>query len=90
LSKWAYQAESAGWRNTYLAGAFELRNGLPKKINAAKVGPDLIVAMSSELIFDFLGVRLNSELAIEKTITINIVFPDKDEKFLLELKNAHL
>jgi len=85
-----YQAESAGWRNTYLAGAFELRNGLPKKINAAKVGPDLIVAMSSELIFDFLGVRLNSELAIEKTITINIVFPDKDEKFLLELKNAHL
>lgn len=85
-----YQAESAGWRNTYLAGAFELRNGLPETINAVKVGSDLIVAMSSELIFDFLGVRLNSELAIGKTITINIVFPDKNEKFLLELKNAHL
>jgi len=85
-----YQAESAGWRNTYLAGAFELRNGVPEKLNAAKIGPDLIVAMSSELIFDFLGVRLNSELAIGKTLTINIVFPDKDEKFLLELNNAHL
>jgi alkyl sulfatase BDS1-like metallo-beta-lactamase superfamily hydrolase len=85
-----YQAESAGWRNTYLAGAFELRNGLPETINAVKVGSNLIIAMSSELIFDFLGVRLNSELAIGKTITINIVFPDKNEKFLLELKNAHL
>jgi alkyl sulfatase BDS1-like metallo-beta-lactamase superfamily hydrolase len=85
-----YQAESAGWRNTYLAGAFELRNGLPEQLNAAKVGPDLIIAMSSELIFDFLGVRLNSELALGKTLSVNIVFPDKDEKFLLELKNAHL
>jgi alkyl sulfatase BDS1-like metallo-beta-lactamase superfamily hydrolase len=85
-----YQAENAGWRNTYLAGAYELRNGLPDQINAAKIGPDLIVAMSSELIFDYLGVRLNSELALGKTVTVNIVFPDKDEKFLLELKNAHL
>jgi alkyl sulfatase BDS1-like metallo-beta-lactamase superfamily hydrolase len=85
-----YQAESAGWRNTYLTGAHELRNGLPKQVNAAKVGPDLIVAMSSELIFDFLGVRLNSDLASGKEIKINIAFPDKSEQFLLELKNSHL
>ena len=85
-----YQAESAGWRNTYLTGAHELRNGLPKQVNAAKVGPDLIVAMSSELIFDFLGVRLNSDLALGKEIKINIAFPDKNEQFLLELKNSHL
>lgn len=85
-----YQAESAGWRNTYLAGAYELRNGLPKQINSAKAGADMIVAMSSELIFDFLGVRLNSELALGKNITINMVFPDRNETFLLELNNAHL
>jgi len=85
-----YQAESAGWRNTYLAGAHELRHGLPEQINTAKAGPDMIVAMSSELIFDFLGVRLNTELALGKTLMINIRFPDKDETFLLELKNAHL
>lgn len=85
-----YQAESAGWRNTYLAGAHELRHGLPTEVNSAKAGADMIVAMSSELIFDFLGVRLNSDLALGKTITVNVVFPDKDETFLLELKNAHL
>jgi alkyl sulfatase BDS1-like metallo-beta-lactamase superfamily hydrolase len=85
-----YQAESAGWRNTYLAGAFELRHGLPERINAAKVGPDIIAAMSSELIFDYLGVRLNTDKALGKHLTINIVFPDNNEKFLLELKNAHL
>jgi alkyl sulfatase BDS1-like metallo-beta-lactamase superfamily hydrolase len=59
-------------------------------VNSAKAGADMIVAMSSELIFDFLGVRLNSDLALGKTITVNLAFPDKNETFLLELKNAHL
>jgi alkyl sulfatase BDS1-like metallo-beta-lactamase superfamily hydrolase len=85
-----YQAESAGWRNTYLAGAFELRHGLPDQLEPAKVGPDIIAAMSSELIFDFLGVRLNSDKALGKHLKINIRFPDSDETFFLELKNAHL
>lgn len=85
-----YQAESAGWRNTYLAAAWELRNGLPKKAAATKAGPDMISAMSTELLFDFLGVKLNAQKAMDKTLTINFVLPDRNEKFLLELKNAHL
>lgn len=90
LEQLGYQAENAGWRNSYLAAAFELRHGIPKSAKATKAGPDIIKAMNSELIFDFLGVRLNTEKAIAHHFKINFVFPDRNEKFLLELSNAHL
>jgi len=90
LEQLGYQSESAGWRNNYLAAAQELRHGIPSSAKATKAGPDIIKAMSSELIFDYLGVRLNSEKALNKNFTINMVFPDRDETFLLELKNSHL
>lgn len=90
LEQLGYQAENAGWRNSYLAAAFELRHGIPKTAKATKAGPDMIKAMSSELIFDYLGVRLNTEQALPHQFKINVIFPDRKEKFLLELKNAHL
>jgi alkyl sulfatase BDS1-like metallo-beta-lactamase superfamily hydrolase len=85
-----YQAESAGWRNTYLVGAWELRNGLPKKAPGTKAGPDIIQAMSSEMIFNLLGVKLDAKKALNQHIKINFVFPDTQEKFAVELKNVHL
>ena len=85
-----YQAESAGWRNTYLVGAWELRNGLPNNAPATKAGVDIIQAMSTELVLDFLGVRLDTNKAGNRTIIINMVLPDVNERFLIELKNAHL
>ena len=90
LEQLGYQAENAGWRNSYLAAAFELRHGIPKTAKATKAGADIIKAMSSGLIFDFLGVRLNTEKALAHHFKINFIFPDRKEKFLLELSNAHL
>lgn len=90
LEQLGYQAENAGWRNSYLAAAFELRHGIPKTAKATKAGPDMIKSMSSELIFDFLGVRLNTDKALAHHFKINFVFPDRNEKFLVELSNAHL
>jgi len=85
-----YQSESAGWRNNYLAAALELRHGKPESVPVVKAGPQMISAMDSSLIFDFLGVRLDTEKALDKNLIINVRFPDRNEKFLLELKNAHL
>ncbi len=90
LEQLGYQAESAGWRNNYLVAAYELRHGISKTAPATKAGPDLIKAMSTELIFDYLGVRLNSEKALNRSFSINMIFPDSNETFLLELKNSHL
>lgn len=90
LEQMGYQSENAGWRNNYLVAADELRNGLPDTAPATKVGPDLLRAMSTELILDYLGVRLNYEKALNKRFSINMVFPDTHETFLLELNNSHL
>jgi len=90
LEQMGYQAESAGWRNTYLAGAYELRFGKPDKVNAAKAGPDIIKAMDTGLIFDFLAVRLNAQKALGKSLKINMTFNDENSRYLLELENANL
>lgn len=90
LEQLGYQAETAGWRNAYLSAAYELRNGVPTDVSTTKVGPDLIRAMSTELVFDYMGVRLNPERAEGKELKINVVLPDRDEQIALDLKNSHL
>lgn len=90
LEQLGYQSESAGERNTYLMGAYELRNGVPKVSATKTAGADTVVAMDTELFLDYLGVRLNGDKAAGTDYTINFVLPDVNEKFLVELENAHL
>lgn len=54
-----YQAESGPWRAEYLQGAYELRNGVPDAGGTETASPDTINAMPPEMMFDYLGVRLN-------------------------------
>lgn len=90
LEQLGYQAENAGWRNAYLTAAYELRHGVPKNVKGTRVGPELVQAMGTELVFDYMGVRLNAERAEGKQFKINFVLPDRNEKIALELKNSHL
>ncbi|WP_447752438.1 alkyl/aryl-sulfatase [Pseudomonas nicosulfuronedens] len=91
LEQLGYQAENAGWRNSYLAAAQELRNGVPRDLPSLRVtSADALAAMDTGLLFDYLGVRLNTEKAEGEDFAINLVLPDKNEKYLLELKNSHL
>jgi alkyl sulfatase BDS1-like metallo-beta-lactamase superfamily hydrolase len=85
-----YQAKSARWRNTYLSVACELRNGVSKDAASTQAGPDMIKAMSSEMLFNLLGIKLDITTAQNKEFKINIIIPDRQEKFDLELKNSHL
>ncbi|MGF1455646.1 MAG: alkyl/aryl-sulfatase [Alphaproteobacteria bacterium] len=73
-----YQAESATWRNAYLFGAVELRHGPPQIAMRAPVSPDVVGALSVELLFDYLGVRLNGPKADGVTAVINWTFTDMD------------
>ncbi len=54
-----YQKESPSLRNSFLAGAYELRSGLPKGIPPKSTGPDVIRAMSTESWLDFLGISVD-------------------------------
>jgi len=85
-----YQQESPSVRNSFLAGAYELRNGIPEGASPKSSGPDMVRAMSTNLWLDFLGVRLDSKEAEGIDFVINFVTPDNGEKYVLELSNATL
>ena len=85
-----YQKESAGQRNSFLAGAYELRHGIPQGASPKASGPDMISGMSTGLWLDFLGVRLLSKKAEGKHFVINFVTPDNGQKFVVELSNSAL
>jgi alkyl sulfatase BDS1-like metallo-beta-lactamase superfamily hydrolase len=85
-----YQQENPGLRNSYLAGAFELRSGIPQGEQLDSAGPDVVRAMSTELFLDFVGIRMDSRKVGDMAFTINLITPDNGEKFIVELSNATL
>jgi alkyl sulfatase BDS1-like metallo-beta-lactamase superfamily hydrolase len=85
-----YQKESPSVRNSFLAGAYELRNGIPTGASPKTAGPDVTRAMTTELWLDFLGIRLDSKKAEGIEFVINLVTPDNGEEFVVELSNSTL
>jgi len=83
-----YQQENTGLRNSFLAGAYELRSGIPSGASPKSSGPDMVRAMSTELFLDFIGIRMDSKKAEGLEFSINLVTPDNGEKFAIELSNA--
>jgi alkyl sulfatase BDS1-like metallo-beta-lactamase superfamily hydrolase len=90
LEQLGFQAEAGTWRNAYLVGAMELRGGVPKVPVAGTANADTLKAVSNELFFDFLGVRLNAGKAEGKTLVINWNFTDSKQSFVLTLENSAL
>ena len=90
LEQLGYQSENAVWRNFYLSGAEELRHGVQKSPPGNTRSPDMVAAMSLDLFFDYLGVRLNGPKANGKRFVINFDFPDVQEQFVVRLENSVL
>jgi alkyl sulfatase BDS1-like metallo-beta-lactamase superfamily hydrolase len=80
-----YQSEAATWRNAYLLGALELRNGVGPQ-PPALVNAELLKGISIDLAFDFLGVRLNAAKAEGKKIVINWTFTDLNQTYVMNLR----
>lgn len=85
-----YQSEGAGWRNTYLSGAQELRVGIqPGAPKAASA--DVISEMDVPTLFDFLAVKVDALKAAELGyISLNVVVPDTEQILYVELSNGNL
>ena len=94
LEQLGYQAESSTFRNAYLTGAQELRNGPPPPTEATVRARSLLRAMTIEQVFDVLAVRLNSEAVAGATTAVNWLFTDMvgsaDERWVLGLSNRTL
>src|ERR1700716_157287 len=85
-----YAAESATWRNAYLFGAQELRQGMPKAPPRPPMPRETLAALRTGQLWDVLGVRLNGPKAEGKHIVLNWRFTDTSESFVLTLENCAL
>ena len=85
-----YQAESATWRNAYLYAAQELREGVIKLPPRPILSPDLLGAVATDTLFDFVSVRLAAERAEGKQYVFNWHLTDRDEHICQTLSNETL
>ena len=90
LEQMGYQAESGPWRNFYLTGAQELRNGVVKGATPNTASPDTVKAMSPEMFFDYLAVHINGEKAANAQAVFNVDLGADGGKYKLELENGVL
>ncbi|MBR1391886.1 MAG: tetratricopeptide repeat protein [Lachnospiraceae bacterium] len=78
LEQLGYQSECCTWRNSYLRGAYELREGiripLPEKDRESKEEfLKLSKQMSADFMLDYLGIALDYEKAKDADLSFNLV-----------------
>ncbi len=85
----AYGAENATWRNFFLSGAMELRDG-----NFGTAGqvasPTLLSQLTPEQIFDGLAIRVNGPRSWDLDIALDVTFDDSAAGYRLTLRNGVL
>jgi len=85
----AAAAESAIWRNMYLAGAQELRSGVaPSRGQTASL--DLVRNTPTPMLLDLLAVRLDPEKVGDAALDLDLTFPDRRERFRVAVKHRVL
>jgi len=89
-----YQYESPSLRNSFLAAALELREGIVKGSALHTAGPDLMQAMTTELFLNYLAIRMDGRKAQGMSFKINLTISDGDtdlnEQFVIEMNNETL
>ncbi len=84
-----YQSESAPWRNFYLCGALELREGLPEG-SPFKASEGIARGMPLENLFRLMAVRVIPEAVDGIDMKINFKMTDLNQDWLLSIENAVL
>ena len=90
LEQMGYQSENATWRNAYLSGAQELRDGVAAATGSGGNVDDMVRALTPAMFFDYLGVRVDALKASDSDLTINWRFTDLDQDYALTLRNGVL
>ncbi|MFF4901931.1 alkyl/aryl-sulfatase [Streptomyces sp. NPDC001068] len=69
LEQLGYGSENGTWRNFYLTGAYELRNG---QVGTPTVtaSPDVVAALSLDQLFDALAIRVDGPRSWDADITV--------------------
>ncbi|MYR07745.1 MBL fold metallo-hydrolase [Gordonia sp. SID5947] len=84
LEQLGYQAESAPWRNFYLTGAQDLREGV-RTDEATLTTSDVLASMTTDMLLDYLAIRLNGPKASGRKFSVLVQVTDTEESRLAEL-----
>ncbi len=87
LEQLGYQEESGTARNAYLTAASELRGTLPAK-GRNLISGDIMAAMTTSQLLDYLSVRVNATKADGDDYRINLRITDTGENVLIQVKNS--
>ncbi|MGW1185957.1 alkyl/aryl-sulfatase [Streptomyces drozdowiczii] len=84
-----YGAENGVWRNIYLSGATELREG---KFGTPTVSgsADVLSALTPEMLFDAVAIQVDGPRAWDEKLTIDVVVTDTGQRYRLRLANGAL
>ena len=83
-----FRAESGPWRDIYLTGAYELRNGNQGTTGEPRRAVGLLRNTPVEQFLTSMAVRLNGPDADGKRMKFNLVFTDVGETHVVEIENA--
>ena len=89
LEQLGYGSENGTWRNFFLAGATELREGnfgTPTETNA----PGVLAQLSPEQIFDAIAITVNGPEAWNLDLAFDVTLTDVGRSFHLTLRNGLL
>lgn len=89
LEQLAYGAENGTWRNFYLSGATELREGnfgTPTQTAA----PLIIAQLTPEQLLDALAIRVDGPKAWDLDLAVDVTLTDLDRSFHVTLRNGVL
>jgi alkyl sulfatase BDS1-like metallo-beta-lactamase superfamily hydrolase len=89
LEQLAYGAENAVWRNFFLSGATELREGnfgTPTQT----ASPSIMGQLTPEQMFDTFAISINGPRAWDLDLAIDITFTDIASNYRLALRNGVL
>ncbi|MDV3123897.1 MBL fold metallo-hydrolase [Mycobacterium sp. 21AC1] len=89
LEQLAYGAENAVWRNFFLSGATELRDGT-FGTPTTPASPSLLGQLTPEQIFDTFAINVNGPRAWDLDIAFDVTFGDTGDNYRLALRNGVL
>ncbi len=85
-----YASESALWRNSYLSGALELRNGKQKEPMRTEALLDMLQHTPTERFLEAMAATLDGPGAADTRLGINLVLSDLGQTWALRVDNGVL
>ncbi|MFK0193651.1 alkyl/aryl-sulfatase [Kitasatospora sp. NPDC090308] len=89
LEQLGYGSENGTWRNFYLMGALELRDG-NVGTPTESVSPDLLAALTLDQLFDSLAIRIDGPGSWDASLAIRWNLTGHEEPITLRLHNGVL